>query len=119
LGARLCGLPLMQAAIGDCLVHGAARRSSRQCVYRTGLSKVDIPGAPVGMNEKIVTIAACLKNQGYANGQSGKNHLGDLNAMLPTNTASTSTRGGVKSTSRKSRTPGGFATPSWRSSGRV
>ena len=37
------------------------------------------------MNEKIVTIAAALKNQGYATGQFGKNHLGDLNHMLPTN----------------------------------
>ena len=56
-----------------------------QSVYRTGLSKVGIPGAPVGMTEKIVTIAAALKNQGYATGQFGKNHLGDLNHMLPTN----------------------------------
>ncbi len=45
-----------------------------QSVYRTGLSKVGIPGAPVGMNEKIVTIAALLKEQGYATGQFGKNH---------------------------------------------
>src|ERR1700744_1921266 len=56
-----------------------------QSVYRTGLSKVGVPGAPIGMNEKIITIAACLKNQGYATGQFGKNHLGDLNSMLPTN----------------------------------
>jgi arylsulfatase A-like enzyme len=56
-----------------------------QSVYRTGLSKVGIPGAPVGMNENIVTIAALLKEQGYATGQFGKNHLGDLNRMLPTN----------------------------------
>jgi arylsulfatase A-like enzyme len=56
-----------------------------QSVYRTGLSKVGIPGAPIGMEEHIVTIAACLKNQSYATGQFGKNHLGDLNRMLPTN----------------------------------
>jgi arylsulfatase len=56
-----------------------------QSVYRTGLSKVGIPAAPVGMSEKIVTIAGLLKNQGYATGQFGKNHLGDLNHMLPTN----------------------------------
>lgn len=55
-----------------------------QNVYRTGLSKVGIPGAPVGMSEKIVTIAALLKEQGYAPGHFGKNHLGDLNHMLPT-----------------------------------
>ncbi|HVY05637.1 MAG TPA: arylsulfatase [Burkholderiales bacterium] len=56
-----------------------------QSVYRTGLSKVGIPGAPVGMSEKIVTIAALLKEQGYATGQFGKNHLGDRNEHLPTN----------------------------------
>jgi len=56
-----------------------------QSVYRTGLSKVGIPGAPIGMNEQLVTIAGCLKNQGYATGQFGKNHLGDLNKHLPTN----------------------------------
>ncbi|MBS0319303.1 MAG: arylsulfatase [Proteobacteria bacterium] len=56
-----------------------------QSVLRTGLSKVGIPGAPIGMNDKIVTTAALLKEQGYATGQFGKNHLGDLNPMLPTN----------------------------------
>ena len=56
-----------------------------QSVYRTGLSKVGIPGAPIGMTDKAITIAAALKNQGYATGQFGKNHLGDLNHMLPTN----------------------------------
>jgi len=56
-----------------------------QSVYRTGLSKVGIPAAPIGMNDKTVTIAAMLKAQGYATGQFGKNHLGDLNHMLPTN----------------------------------
>lgn len=55
-----------------------------QSVYRTGLSKVGIPASPVGMPESIVTIAALLKNQGYATGQFGKNHLGDLNRHLPT-----------------------------------
>ena len=56
-----------------------------QSVLRTGLSKVGIPAAPIGMSEKIITIAGALKNQGYATGQFGKNHLGDLNHMLPTN----------------------------------
>jgi arylsulfatase A-like enzyme len=56
-----------------------------QSVYRTGLSKVGIPAAPVGMSDKLVTIAALLKEQGYATGQFGKNRLGDLNHMLPTN----------------------------------
>jgi len=56
-----------------------------QSVLRTGLSKVGIPGAPIGMTDKAATIAGLLKNQGYATGQFGKNHLGDLNHMLPTN----------------------------------
>jgi len=56
-----------------------------QSVLRTGLSKVGVPASPIGMNDKIVTIAALLKEQGYATGQFGKNHLGDLNSMLPTN----------------------------------
>jgi len=55
-----------------------------QSVYRTGLSKVGIPAAPQGMPESIITIAECLKNQGYTTGQFGKNHLGDLNKHLPT-----------------------------------
>ena len=55
-----------------------------QSVYRTGLSKVGMPAAPIGMPENVVTIAALLKNQGYATGQFGKNHLGDLNKFLPT-----------------------------------
>jgi arylsulfatase len=56
-----------------------------QSVLRTGLSKVGIPASPIGMSDKIVTIAALLKEQGYTTGQFGKNHLGDLNHMLPTN----------------------------------
>ena len=56
-----------------------------QSVLRTGLSKVGIPASPIGMSDKIVTIAALLKEQGYATAQFGKNHLGDLNSMLPTN----------------------------------
>src|SRR5262250_1114367 len=56
-----------------------------QSVYRTGLSKVGVPAAQIGMSDNLVTIAALLKEQGYATGQFGKNHLGDLNHMLPTN----------------------------------
>lgn len=55
-----------------------------QSVYRTGLSKVGIPAAPVGLQPEMVTIADLLKNHGYATGQFGKNHLGDLNKYLPT-----------------------------------
>jgi len=56
-----------------------------QSVFRTGLSKVGLPGAELGMREEEPTIAAMLKNYGYATGQFGKNHLGDRDDMLPTN----------------------------------
>jgi len=56
-----------------------------QTAFRTGLSKVGMPGAPQGMKEQDATIAALLKEQGYATGQFGKNHLGDLDEHLPTN----------------------------------
>ena len=55
-----------------------------QSVYRTGLSKVGIPAAPQGLQAETITIADLLKDQGYATGQFGKNHLGDLNRFLPT-----------------------------------
>ena len=55
-----------------------------QSVFRTGLSKVGIPGAPVGLQAEDPTIAELLKNHGYATGQFGKNHLGDRNEYLPT-----------------------------------
>ena len=56
-----------------------------QSVLRTGLSKVGMPGAKEGISEKDPTIAEMLKPLGYATGQFGKNHLGDLDEMLPTN----------------------------------
>ncbi len=55
-----------------------------QSVYRTGLSKVGVPGSPIGLKDESVTMATLLKEQGYATGQFGKNHLGDLNRFLPT-----------------------------------
>jgi arylsulfatase A-like enzyme len=55
-----------------------------QISFRTGLSKVGVPGAPVGLQAKDVTIAELLKPLGYATGQFGKNHLGDKNEYLPT-----------------------------------
>jgi len=55
-----------------------------QSVYRTGLSKVGIPGSPIGLAAEDPTIAELLKPLGYATGQFGKNHLGDLNEFLPT-----------------------------------
>jgi arylsulfatase len=56
-----------------------------QSVFRTGLSKVGLPGADLGMREEDPTIAGLLKDQGYATGQFGKNHLGDKDEHLPTN----------------------------------
>lgn len=56
-----------------------------QTTLRTGLSKVGIPGAPVGLQAKDITIAQALKPLGYATGQFGKNHLGDKDEFLPTN----------------------------------
>lgn len=56
-----------------------------QSVFRTGLSKVGLPGADLGMQVEDPTIAGLLKDQGYATGQFGKNHLGDKDEMLPTN----------------------------------
>ncbi|MEJ2135704.1 MAG: arylsulfatase [Desulfofustis sp.] len=56
-----------------------------QSVFRTGLSKVGLPGAKEGMQEVNPTIAGLLKAQGYATGQFGKNHLGDRDEHLPTN----------------------------------
>jgi arylsulfatase len=55
-----------------------------QSVFRTGLSKVGIPGADIGLRREDPTIAELLKPLGYATGQFGKNHLGDKNEFLPT-----------------------------------
>ncbi len=56
-----------------------------QSVFRTGLSKVGLPGAKEGISEEDPTIAELLKPYGYATGQFGKNHLGDRDEHLPTN----------------------------------
>lgn len=55
-----------------------------QSVYRTGMSKVGMPGVDIGLQKEDPTIAELLKPMGYATGQFGKNHLGDLNKYLPT-----------------------------------
>jgi arylsulfatase len=63
---------------------GRASFATGQSVFRTGLSKVGIPGAPVGLQDDDPTIASLLKPLGYATGQFGKNHFGDQNRFLPT-----------------------------------
>jgi arylsulfatase A-like enzyme len=55
-----------------------------QSVFRSGLSKVGLPGAELGSHPDDPTIARILKEAGYATGQFGKNHLGDKDAHLPT-----------------------------------
>ena len=52
---------------------------------RTGMTKVGLPGAKEGWQTSDATIAAVLKEQGYATGQFGKNHFGDRDEHLPTN----------------------------------
>ena len=56
-----------------------------QTSFRTGLTKVGLPGAPLGLQAEDPTIAELLKPVGYATGQFGKNHLGDRDEFLPTN----------------------------------
>src|SRR6476469_653328 len=55
-----------------------------QATLRTGLSKVGLPAATVGLQARDATIAEMLKPLGYATGQFGKNHLGDRDEYLPT-----------------------------------
>jgi arylsulfatase A-like enzyme len=54
-----------------------------QSVFPTGLSKVGVPGADIGLRAEDPTIAELLKPLGYATGQFGKDHLGDKNQFLP------------------------------------
>jgi len=56
-----------------------------QSGFRTGLLKVGLPGSDLGLQAEDVTLAELLKPHGYAAGQFGKNHLGDLDEHLPTN----------------------------------
>jgi arylsulfatase A-like enzyme len=63
---------------------GRAAFITGQSPFRTGLLKVGLPGAKEGLQKEDVTIAELLKAQGYMTGQFGKNHLGDLDAHLPT-----------------------------------
>ncbi len=56
-----------------------------QLPFRTGLSKVGLPGADLGLQPQDATIAELLKPLGYMTGQFGKNHLGDKDEFLPTN----------------------------------
>ncbi len=63
---------------------GRASFITGQCGLRTGMTKVGMPGATLGLQKEDPTIAELLKGQGYATGQFGKNHLGDRDEFLPT-----------------------------------
>ncbi|MGD9526918.1 arylsulfatase [Pseudonocardia sp.] len=63
---------------------GRAAFITGQNPYRTGLTKVGMPGADVGLRAEDPTIATALRAHGYATGQFGKNHLGDRDEFLPT-----------------------------------
>jgi arylsulfatase len=63
---------------------GRAAFITGQNPVRTGLTKVGLPGADVGLQKEDPTIAELLKPHGYATGQFGKNHLGDKDEFLPT-----------------------------------
>ena len=63
---------------------GRANFITGELPIRTGLTTVGQAGSPLGIPDEAVTIAQVLKASGYATGQFGKNHLGDLNKFLPT-----------------------------------
>src|SRR5579862_8857355 len=63
---------------------GRAAFITGQAPIRTGLTKVGMPGAKLGLSFEDPTVAEFLKNFGYATGQFGKNHLGDRDEHLPT-----------------------------------
>ena len=66
-------------------LHRRTRRVPHRAVADpTGLTKVGLPGADVGLRPEDPTIAELLKPLGYATGQFGKNHLGDRDEFLPT-----------------------------------
>jgi arylsulfatase A-like enzyme len=63
---------------------GRAAFITGQSPVRTGLTKVGLPGAPIGIQKEDPTLAELLKPLGYTTGQFGKNHLGDRDEFLPT-----------------------------------
>jgi arylsulfatase len=63
---------------------GRAAFITGQSPIRTGLTKVGLPGSPLGLQPEDPTIADLLKPHGYVCGQFGKNHLGDRDEFLPT-----------------------------------
>lgn len=79
------GIPFTDCYGQQSCTAGRAAFITGQSPYRTGLTKVGMPGADQGLSNKDPTIAELLKPLGYAAGQFGKNHFGDRNKYLPTN----------------------------------
>ncbi|AUW46718.1 arylsulfatase [Rhizobium leguminosarum] len=63
---------------------GRAQFITGELPIRTGMTTVGQAGSPIGLPAEAITLATALKDMGYATGQFGKNHLGDLNEFLPT-----------------------------------
>jgi len=83
---------------------GRAAFITGQNPIRTGMTKVGMPGADVGLQPEDPTLAEMLKPQGYVTGQFGKNHLGDMNKYRRPCTVSTSSSAtSITSTPKRSR----------------
>jgi len=74
----------LQIGTASSCTAGRAAFITGQSPIRTGLTKVGLPGAKLGLQPEDPTIAELLKPLGYTNGQFGKNHLGDRDEYLPT-----------------------------------
>jgi arylsulfatase A-like enzyme len=70
--------------MGNKVVRRGAAFITGQSPIRTGLTKIGLPGSPIGLQKQDPTIADLLKPLGYMTFQNGKNHLGDRNEFLPT-----------------------------------
>jgi arylsulfatase len=79
------GGPFMTYYAQQSCTAGRSAFITGQLPFRTGLSKVGLPGADLGLRKEDPTIAELLKPVGYMTGQFGKNHLGDKDEFLPTN----------------------------------
>ncbi len=78
------GMRFTDSYVEQSCTAGRAAFISGQSVYRTGMSKVGVPGSSIGWAAEDPAIAELLKPLGYATGQFGKNHFGDLNKYLAT-----------------------------------
>jgi len=78
------GMQFTDAYADQSCTAGRSSFITGQSPFRTGLSKVGMPGAKQGLSDKDPSLATLLKEQGYATAQFGKNHLGDRNEHLPT-----------------------------------